>query len=84
MSPMQIEEISTRAKALDNEEREIIVKTFPTKLLINEVNRRHIIIENTFKRLFDIIDDINDQSTFEEIEIAINNCRKVLKENDNE
>ena len=78
LSPMEIEEISTRTKASSVEEKKVMVSVMPTDILEAELNRRNHITDTMIDyiwRFSDYISTIEDSS---EREREISKFRKVI------
>lgn len=84
MSPMEKEKINQIGLGMDNEQKEEIIKTFPTHILMNEIYRRNTLVEELFGRILFEVNKINENSTIEDMERVVNVCKDIFKENHNE
>lgn len=83
MSPMEKEKINQIGLGMDNEQKEEIIKTFPTHILMNEIYRRNTLVEELFGRILFEVNKINENSTIEDMERVVNVCKDIFKENNN-
>jgi len=76
MSPMKIETLKNIAKAMSEEEKELVLAYFPTKMIKNEIARREVSITRKVDEVSMIVrESLNKDSTLENKE----KCIKVLK-----
>ncbi len=83
MSPIEKQKINEIGIGMDNEQKEEIIKTFPTHILMNEIYRRNTLVEEIFGKLLFEVSKINENSTIDDMEEVINVCKNIFKENDN-
>lgn len=83
MSPIEKQKINEVGMGMDNEQKEEIIKTFPTHILMNEIYRRNTLVEEIFGKLLFEVNKINENSTIDDMEKVINICKNIFKENDN-
>lgn len=83
MSPIEKQKINEIGMGMDNEQKEEIIKTFPTHILMNEIYRRNTLVEEIFGKLLFEVNKINENSTIDDMEKVINICKNIFKENDN-
>lgn len=67
-----------RGNGLTVKEKAEIVKTFSTALLLAEIARRNDIIETTYAALTEVLGEINENSTHEDVASVLHKCQKVL------
>ena len=84
MSPMEVEKIKEIGNGMDIEQKELIIKTFPTHILMNEIWRRNSLVESIFGKIMLEVNKVNENSTVDDIEKVINNCKDIFRENNNE
>lgn len=83
MSPIEKEKINQIGLGMDAEQKEEIIKTFPTHILMNEIYRRNTLVEELFGRILFEVNKINENSTIEDMERVVNVCKDIFKENNN-
>lgn len=76
MSPMKIETLKNIAKAMSEEEKELVLACFPTKMIENEIARREAVVAKKVDEVSMIVrESFNEDNTLENKE----KCIKVLK-----
>lgn len=76
MSPMKIETLKNIAKAMSEEEKELVLACFSTKMIKNEIARREAVVARKVDEVSIIVrESFNEDSTLENKE----KCIKILK-----
>lgn len=78
MTPMEIEEVTTRTKAASLEEKKYMVSVLPTELLINELKRRDHVMDTMVDYIVRFSDYISSVEDATEREKDIAKFRKVM------
>ena len=78
MTPMEIEEVTTRTKAASLEEKKYMVSVIPTELLINELKRRDHVMDTMVDYIVRFSDYISSVEDATEREKNIAKFRKVM------
>lgn len=62
VSPMEREELANRMKALDIDEKEEVLKLFPTELILNEYRRREETVNRIYEELLNTLKHASSQN----------------------
>jgi len=79
MSPMERQIIAERTKAMRDEEKRYTVKFIPTKMLMDELNRRYDVSDQKVTAITTIFNEMADmERNLENLTMLLNAIREVV------
>ena len=79
MTDYERERVSNLIKAMNAEEKQVVVMSLPTTILASELERRDERVRAKMRNIDSICLSITPESTFEDYEMAIRAIRNIAK-----
>ena len=79
LSAMEVNEISTRTKAMSLSEKRVVLMNLPTNMILSEIERRDARVKEQLSDIFNILNCCSEQMTLIEIQEVLRNCKEILK-----
>lgn len=80
LSPMEIEEIATRTRALSEEEKRVVIANLRTTDLYQELDRRLLAVNRQIEMINEVVNRASEQEpTLLNMQMYIRDLKEVLK-----
>lgn len=79
MSEIEKEELFTIGKAMPEEQLHYFLMGVPGKCMVDELNRRNKLAADQFNNLVNKINEVKDDTPYEQLTVILNECKDILK-----
>lgn len=79
LSPIEVNELSIRTRAMSEDEKRVVLKNLPTCFLLDEIRRRTDTVNMQYQQLFEILSAVSEDISLPEMQEILKNCRQTLK-----